>query len=123
MWSSLLKKSKLYRYRPQFKILFIIALIVSYIAAVLPQDLAPHISNLSDKAHHVFAFVVLGLLFRLGYKINYFKALILLVLFGGFIEVSQYFVEGRFAESKDIVADLIGSFIGLKIYKYLRRVI
>ena len=118
-----MRKSKLYRYRPQFKILFILALIVSYVAAVLPPDLAPHVEKLSDKAHHVFAFVVLGLLFRLGYKIGYFKALLLLMLFGGFIEASQYFVEGRFAESKDMLADLIGSFIGLKLTKYLHKVI
>ena len=118
-----MKKSKLYKYQTQFKILFFLALLVSYVAAILPPDLAPHVESLSDKAHHVLAFVVLGLLFRLAYPINYWKALILLLLFGGFIEFSQYFVEGRCAESKDMLADLIGSFIGLKLTKYLRKVI
>jgi len=99
------------------------AVIVSYIAAVLPQDLAPSISTLSDKAHHVLAFVVLGVLLRLAYPIKYWYGLLILVGYGTFIEVSQYFLPDRMAEMKDILADLIGSFIGLKLYKYLRRVI
>lgn len=118
-----MKKSKLYKYKKVFKVFFFLALIISYVAAILPPDLAPHVEQLSDKAHHIFAFVILGLLFRLAYDINYWKALLLLLLFGGFIEFSQYFVEGRCSESKDMIADLIGSFIGLKIYKYLRKVI
>jgi len=98
-------------------------LIVVYIAAILPSNLAPIVPELSDKAHHVFAFVVLGLLLRLAYRLNYWYALVLLTSFGGFIELSQYFTPTRCAEYKDIVADLIGVFIGFKIYKYLRRVV
>ena len=96
---------------------------VTYVSAVLPQDLSPTITQLSDKAHHVFAFVVLGLLLRLSYNINYWYSLLILVGFGAFIELSQYFTVTRVAEEKDVIADLIGSFIGLKLYKYLRKVI
>ena len=123
MWILLLKKSKLYRYRTQFRVLFWFALVGSYIAAVLPQDVAPTIGTLSDKAHHVFAFVVLGLLLRLAYRINYWYGLLILIAYGGIIELSQYFTPDRCAEYKDIVADTIGTFIGLKLYKYLRKVI
>ena len=119
----MLKKSKLYRYRKQFRVLFWVALITSYVAAILPQDMAPTIGTLSDKAHHVFAFVVLGLLLRLAYRINYWYGLLILIAYGGFIEVSQYFTPDRCAEYQDIVADIIGAFIGLKIYKYVRKVI
>jgi VanZ family protein len=93
------------------------------VAAILPQDLAPTVPELSDKTHHVFAFVILGLLLRLAYNINYWYGLLILVGFGAFIEVSQYFTVTRVAEEKDVLADLIGSFIGLKLYKYLRKVI
>jgi VanZ family protein len=93
------------------------------VAAILPQDLAPTVLELSDKTHHVFAFVILGLLLRLAYNINYWYGLLILVGFGAFIEVSQYFTVTRVAEEKDVLADLIGSFIGLKLYKYLRKVI
>jgi VanZ family protein len=97
--------------------------VLAYITAILPQDLVPSIPELSDKGHHVFAFVVLGILLRLAYKINYWYGLLILVVFGMFIEVSQYFTTTRVAEEKDVLADLIGAFIGLKLYKYLRKVI
>ena len=123
LWSLWLKKSKLYRYRTAFRVLFWLALLVSYISAVLPSDLAPHIEKVSDKAHHVFAFVVLGVLLRLGYRIPYWYGLAALVCFGTFIEISQYYTPDRCAEYQDIIADTIGIFIGFKLYKYLRKVI
>ena len=118
-----MRKSKLYRYRSFFRVVFWLAIIIAYVAAMLPQDLAPTVPELSDKAHHVFVFVVLGLLLRLAYNINYWYGLLVLVGFGAFIEVSQYFTATRVAEEKDVIADLIGAFIGLKLYKYLRKVI
>ena len=118
-----MRKSKLYKYRLQFKVLFWLALIVSYVAAVVPQDMSPNIPEVSDKVHHVFAFVVLGLLLRLGYQINYWYALMVLLAYGAFIEFSQIYAIGRFADVEDVVADLIGAFAGLKLYKYLSKVI
>ena len=118
-----MRKLKLYRYRNTFRILFWLALITAYVAAVLPQDLAPNVPALSDKAHHILAFIVLGLLLRLAYKINYWHGLLFLVGFGVFIEISQYFTPTRVAESKDVIADLIGAFIGFKLYKYLHKVL
>ena len=119
-----MRKSKLYRYRSSFKILFWLALLVSYIAAVLPQEMAPHIGSLNDKAHHILAFIVLGLLMRLAYRINYWYALLLLLGYGGCIELSQLWIAtNRYADINDVGADMIGSFIGLKLYKYLRRVL
>ncbi len=123
LWSLWLKRSKLYKYRSQFKVLFWLALMVSYIAAVVPQEIAPHIGNLNDKAHHILAFIVLGILLRLSYRVHYWIALLLLIAYGGFIEVSQLFSISRSSDWADIAADTIGSFIGLKLYKYLRRVI
>ena len=118
-----MRKSKLYKYRSTFKVLFWLAIISSYVAAVLPQDMAPTIGPLSDKAHHVLAFVLLGLLLRLAYQINYWYALIFLMGYGAFIEFSQLYAVNRSAEMEDVAADLIGSFTGLKLYKYLRKVI
>ena len=119
-----MRKSKLYRYRSQFKILFWLALIVSYVAAVLPQEMAPHIGSLNDKAHHLLAFIVLALLMRLSYRMNYWTALLFLVGYGVCIELSQLWIAtNRYADINDVIADTIGSFIGLKLYKYLRKVI
>ena len=102
---------------------FLVALIVVYIVAILPQDIAPSVPELSDKTHHLLAFMVLGLLLQLAYKINVWHGLLILVGFGVFIEASQYFTSSRVAECKDVLADFIGSFLGLKLYKYLVKVI
>ena len=118
-----MRKSRIYRYRPAFGVLFWLALIAAYVASVLPQEIAPAVPELGDKTHHVFAFIVLGLLLRLAYKVNYWYALSMLVGFGIFIEISQYFTETRVAEEKDVIADFVGSFIGLKLDKYLCKVL
>jgi VanZ family protein len=66
---------------------------------------------------------VLGLLLRLAYPIKYWYGLLILIGYGAFIELSQYFIPDRAAEMKDIFADILGSFIGLKLYKYIKKVI
>lgn len=119
----MIHRSKLDKYASTFRILFWIALFSSYILAILPQESAPSIHGLNDKAHHLFAFVVLGVLLRLGYTINYWIAFLMLVGYGAFIEFSQFFTINRSAEVEDILADTVGVFIGLKLYKYLLKVI
>ena len=113
----------LYRYQTQWRIVFWTALFTSYLFAVLPDTLAPHVPQVSDKIHHIFAFVVLGLLLRISYRISYWYALCTLLGYGIFIELSQYFLPTRSADYQDVVADIVGSFIGLKLYKYVRIVL
>ncbi len=117
-----MSRSLLYRYQKLFKWLFIIAIIAIYILAMLPQNQAPQL-HWSDKVSHVFAFMVLGFLLRMGFRISYFHSLTLLILYGAFIEASQYFTPDRSTEMADIGADAIGTFMGLKLYKYLRRLL
>lgn len=119
----MIHRSGLYKYASAFRIFFWIALFSSYILAIIPQESAPSIHGLNDKAHHLLAFVVLGVLLRLGYKVNYWTAFFILVGYGAFIEFSQLFTINRSAEVEDILADTVGAFIGLKLYKYLRKVI
>ena len=116
-----LHRYPLYRYRGQFRVLFVVALIAIYILALLPQDQAPEF-HWSDKANHIFAFVVLGLLLRLGFRLSYWQSILLLIGYGVLIEISQYFTPDRSAELADIGADTIGSFVGLKLYRYLGRI-
>ena len=122
LWSVSLRRYPLYRYQRLFKGLFIVAVLAIYLLALLPQDQAPDF-HWSDKANHVFAFLVLGLLLRLGFRVSYWQSLLLLIGYGAFIELSQYFTPDRSAELADIGADTIGSFVGLKLYKYLRKVL
>ena len=102
--------------KPYLKPLFWIALIVSYIAAILPQDMAPTIGPLSDKWTHFLAFAVLTLLLRLAYRISSIQTTAVLLFYALFIEFSQYFTPNRCAEVLDVVADAIGIAIGLLLY-------
>ncbi len=96
-----------------FKILFWIALIGSYVAAIVPQEVAPHIGSLSDKGIHFIAFAVLTVLFSIAYRIVWIRTSLWLLSYAVFIEVSQLFTPNRSAEVLDVVADVIGIMIGL----------
>ncbi|NKQ41419.1 MAG: VanZ family protein [Sulfurovum sp.] len=100
----------LYRYKKFFGVAFLFCIVAIYLLAMLPQEKAPQL-GWSDKGNHVFAFVVLGLLLRLGFRISYWRALALLIAYGAFVELSQYFTPTRSAELADVAADTIGAHI------------
>jgi len=104
-----------------FKILFWVALIGSYVAAIVPQEVAPHIGSLSDKGIHFIAFAVLTLLFSFAYRTVWARTSLLLLAYAVFIEVSQLFTPNRSAELLDVVADVIGITIGLLSVFLLRN--
>jgi len=108
------------KYEGVWRTLFWLALAGSYLLAVLPGEEVTSFFSWSDKLNHVGAFLVLGVLLRLGWRIDYWKALALLIAYGGFIELSQLFAIHRSSEWNDLGADTIGAFLGLKLYKYIR---
>ena len=113
----------LFNYSLVFRILFWSALIISYISAVVPQDIAPTIGSLSDKSIHFIAFAVLTLLLRFAYSISWVQTFLLLFIYAVFIEFSQLFTLNRSAELLDVVADVIGIGIGLLFYPFIQRLI
>ena len=121
LWILLLKKFSLSKYRTVLKVLFWLALMVSYTAALIPQDLAAHISTWSDKTQHILAFVAMAFLLRLGYGTAYVWVFVWLVGFGGLIEVSQYYTPDRFADYHDVLADMIGIGLGLVLSRAFAR--
>ena len=106
-----------------FRSFFWIALFGSYIAAVVPQDIAPQIGSLSDKSTHFIAFAVLTLLLRFAYSITWFQTFFLLFVYAVFIEFSQWFTPNRSAELLDVVADVIGISIGLLFHLFIQKLI
>lgn len=104
-----------------FKVLFWSALIGSYIAAVVPQEMAPRIGTLGDKTVHFYAFAVLTLFLQFAHPMSSLKHLFFLTLYAVFIELSQYFTANRSAEFLDVVADMIGIGIGLLLYPVVQR--
>lgn len=104
-----------------YRIIFWLSIVGIYILAVfIPSQNAPSIS-VYDKVNHMIAFAELGLLIRLGYEIGFLKSLGLLVAFGVWIEISQYFTPTRSAEVGDVVADLIGVLIGLGLQSLILK--
>ncbi len=108
------------KYQRVWRTLFWLALAGSYLLSVLPGEVVAPLFSWSDKLNHAGAFLVLGVLLRLGWRIDYWRALALLVAYGGFIEISQLFAVHRSAEWADVGADTIGAFLGFKLYKYIR---
>jgi len=104
------------QYSQKIRFTFWLALAVSYIFAIVPQDIAPTIGDLSDKTLHFIAFAVLTLLLNLSYRMAWWKSIAYLLFYAGFIEFSQYFTPNRCSEWLDIVADGIGIVIGLLLY-------
>ncbi len=104
------------QYSKVYKVLFWLALLASYVLAMIPQEMAPEIGELSDKTLHFIAFAVLTLLLTLAYAISWLKATLYLLFYAFFIEFSQYFTPNRCAEWLDIVADAIGIGLGLILY-------
>ena len=111
----------LLQYSKHYKILFWLVLVSSYVLAVIPQEMAPEIGDLSDKTLHFIAFAVLTLFLKLAYPIRWWKGVLYLLGYAFFIEFSQYFTPNRCAEWWDIVADGIGIVLGLFLYAAYKK--
>lgn len=106
------------------KPLFWAALIFAYVAAVLPPKEAPSIWTW-DKANHMTAFLVLTVLFALGWRrVKLSWVALLLAAFGAAIEFSQEipFIH-RDASFGDWFADCAAILVGLAIAALLRPVL
>ena len=99
-----------------YKWSFWITIIAVYILAMLPQESAPTL-GWGDKGNHILAFVVMSILLILSYRISLYRVAILMVVYGVWIEISQYFTPTRSADYRDVVADSIGVAIAILIYK------
>jgi len=104
------------------KILFWMALVGSYTLAIIPLDHQPEITPFSDKGNHFIAFGVLTFLILYGYRVGYYKAFVLMLLYGIWIEVTQLFIVNRYGEVMDVVADVIGIFGAMMIYWIYQKI-
>jgi len=107
--------------RQVVKTLFWLALVVSYLLAILPQDEVPKLTPFGDKSNHFLAFAVLTVLLLMAYRVKYFSAFGWMLSYGIFIEVSQLFTINRSSELLDVMADTIGIVIGIAVYKSIKK--
>ena len=126
--------------QPDFKIqlkkfLFYWFPILIYCLLIFIQSSHPSIEHISDwpnidKVLHFAAYALLGIFFLRALKTTRIKnnlklVLILSVLFASFYgisdEIHQYFVPCRNADLMDVLADLLGSIMGVYIYQAIVR--
>lgn len=103
------------------KLLFYCALAGIEYLALTPQHIEI-VEGFWDKQNHFLAFFVLYVLLSESYtRFSVRKKGFLLVLVGIQIEITQYFIPGRFFSLLDILADSIGIAIGFAIHQYVLK--
>lgn len=100
-----------------FKISFFICLVAIEYLATTSIEIQP-IQNSWDKANHFIAFITLYVTLSFGYpKLDVFKKILILLVFGIQIECVQYFLPNREFSLLDIVADGVGIFMGMIVVR------
>ena len=117
-----MNRERLLRWIPAFGYAALIFAISSLSQPEFPTDLFP----LRDKGVHITEYAVLGFLcaFALFSRQSRERALFVTawaisVLYGVSDELHQYFVPGRSSELDDVVADAVGSAIGVAVYWFI----
>ena len=99
-------------------------IVLTYLFLVPPQYLVPDIFDWWDKLQHSLAFGVLTFLGLLAYCTNQIKVrrmVLALVSYGALIEILQSVSGWRYGEFRDWLADLLGIFIAVVIFRFLRN--
>lgn len=105
-----------------FKTAFYTAFLGTEYLALTPQNIEM-VESFWDKQNHFIAFFTLYVLLSLAYKhLSTRLKVILLVLVGFQIEITQYFIPNRYFSLMDIVADGIGIVIGIGIYRLITKI-
>lgn len=93
------------------RLLFWTTLVAVLVLSLSPMPVPPPLHTGWDKANHLAAFVVLGLLGLPSWPPHRWRVLIGLLAYGVLIEVLQGFTDYRQGDWRDVVADALG--IGL----------
>ena len=100
------------------RLLFFTVALAILIFALLPASVRLP-STGWDKSNHVLAFGVLAYMGCKAFPQSGYWLWGMLTMYGGVIEVLQYFTPSRSAEWADLLADAIGALIGLKLAKWV----
>lgn len=107
---------------PNINTLLKLCLYISLISILFLATTTKEIETIKhtwDKLNHILAFITLYMILSFAYKnLNTNLKFILLLFFGIFIEIVQYFIPSRDFSFYDIVAYFIGVFIGYLLYKF-----
>ena len=86
------------------------------VLSLLPAQAAIS-SGWGDKVEHGLAYGLLSILLKLAFSQHSFvKNWTLATLYGGLIEIGQFFAPGRHPDFMDVLANGIGAALGLSLY-------
>ncbi len=92
-----------------------------YIACIIPAEKIP-LNKGYDKIEHFAAYFILTCLIFCGWpRTSSLKILAFVLLFGAFIELTQFFIPSRTAELLDILANIFGMSLGLLIMNLFKK--
>jgi len=104
-----------------FKALLYICIVAIMYLATTTLEIKP-LENTWDKGNHFTAFMTLYILLSLAYQNLSLKIkALILISFGIFIEIVQYFIPGRDFSGFDVIADTIGIFIGSVLFMIYKK--
>ncbi|WP_034764709.1 VanZ family protein [Chrysiogenes arsenatis] len=108
---------------PQFygKIVVTVGVIAITYLALTPHATIPSIDQANDKLKHILAFAFLACTTTLSWNWSWKKVFFLLLFYGAAIELAQSGIAGRHASGYDIVADVVGIFVGLLLSTIFRK--
>jgi len=92
------------------------------ILSLYPLPVLPEVPG-SDKSHHLIAYSVLAIPMVLANPRNLLLYLLLLIIYGGLIEIIQPYVN-RYGEWLDFLANTIGvisTYIAVLIYRFYKQ--
>jgi len=113
-----LRSSQLHKLRRFAKFSFIaLVFIIAYIAFLPNYEALPEFTSLSDILNHFAAFLVLALFLDIGFQVKIRTAFLILMSYGLFIEVVQYFLPNRHFDLLDVLVDLTGCIVYYLIKK------
>jgi len=102
--------------------LFILALVVIFVLAMIPMAVVPEVVSFQDKLHHSAAFAVLALLGWAGWPRQIGAVAGGLLGYGVLIEVCQAtLTANRVGEPMDVIADALGIVVARVIVGWLGR--
>jgi VanZ family protein len=106
--------------RARWRLMFWSCAVVVLALALMPA--APHVPTTGwDKSNHLLAFSVMTVLGHRAYPGRIAAVLAGLALYGGLIEVLQFFTPDRSAEWADLGADVVGIFVGYGASALLKK--
>lgn len=109
-------------WRPRWAGLWAALMVLVSVAALSPGNSTPSLSA-NDKLDHLLAFSALAAAGGLALRAGWRSALLVstsTVAYGGFIEVAQTQIPGRFGDWADLLADSAGVVLGLGAVLLLR---